>query len=364
MSPDKSFIKYAITLLQVLRDKGGQLRLAETIEAAAERLGLANWQLDQPGFGGEPSIRTDLTWARAHLISWGYLTLVPPDQVRLSATGSAASNTGSIASAEELFSNSQRRFISRLQAAAPAGSSTIAAAAGRAPAPPAPEMTPAAPAPAAEPPPQAPVPEVAPVPAMEPVPVAVSMPMVPPAPIEAPAQEVTPTASPAPGAAFNREGLPTWRDLGTVPGNELISILDSLNPAIFGKLLENLLSRQGFTEVSITERLDDGSISGIGTLAINPLVGIKGMLHIKKTQVPISRALIREFRGTLVGRASKGIFVTTGRFTPEAREEAGRDGVDPIDLFDGIQLVRMLEELEIAVKARTVYDLDPLFFEI
>ncbi|MFM8525211.1 MAG: restriction endonuclease [Cyanobacteriota bacterium] len=356
MSPDKSFIKYAITLLQVLRDKGGQLRLAETIEAAAERLGLASWQLDQPGFGGEPSIRTDLTWARAHLISWGYLTLVAPGQVRLSAQGAAASNTGSIASAEELFSDSQRRFISGLQQAA------ASATTGRPPAPPTPVVTPAATGPIAEIPPSAPEPVVTPVPAMETTAVAPPVPVIPPEPVTARPQEVVSEAASA--AASNREGLPTSRDLGTIKGDDLIPILDSLNEAIFGKLLENLLSRQGFTDVSITERLEDGSISGIGTLAINPLLGLKGMLHIKKTQIPISRALIREFRGTLVGRASKGIFVTTGRFTPEARAEAEREGVDPIDLFDGLQLVRMLEELELVVKARTVYDLDPLFFEV
>ena len=319
MSPDKSFIKFAIPLLQALRDKGGQLRLAESIEAAQERLGLSSSQLDQPGPGGEPSVRTNLTWARAHLISWGYLALVEPDQIRLTATGLATSDSGSFRASEQLFNDAQRRFIYGLQAGGPTESAT-ALADTLPPTPPAPE----------------PVTQI---------------------PGET-TQRPEPSAAPA-----DFQGLPVNRDLGTVPGNELIPILDSLNPTIFGRLLEKLLSRQGFTEVRITERLEDGSISGIGTLAINPLVGIKGMLHLKKTQVPISRALIREFRGTLVGRASKGIFITTGRFTPEAREEADRDGVDPIDLFDGIQLIRMLEELEIAVKARTVYDLDPFFFE-
>lgn len=324
MSPDKSFVKYAIPLLQALRDKGGQLRLAESIEAAAARLGWSGSQLDQTGPGGEPSIRTELTWARAYLISWGYLTLVQPDQVRLTANGLAASEIGSFTATEQLFNDSQRQFIAALKPSADIAPSQ---------------------APAAPPAVTSPAPWTS----------AVS-----------PESEAVP--EPRAAAAASRtdspfEGLPTTRDLGTVPGDELIPILDSLNPTIFGRLLEKLLSRQGFTEVRITERLEDGSISGIGTLAINPLVGIKGMLHLKKTQVPISRALIREFRGTLVGRASKGIFVSTGRFTPEAREEAAREGVDPIDLFDGIQLVRMLEELEIAVKARTVYDLDPLFFE-
>lgn len=328
MSPDKSFIKYAIPILQALRDKGGQLRLAESIEAAAERLGLATWQLDQPGADGQPSIRTDLTWARAHLISWGYLTLTQPDQIRLTASGIAASDTGSFPATEQLFNDSQRHFVAALQAI------TGAAAPATAPA----ASPPSTAAGAATPPPP-PFADPGPAPA---------------APAEAPAATI-PTAT---------DGLPTSRDLGTVPGNDLLPILDSLNPEVLARLLTTLLSRRGFKDVSISERHEDGSMSAIGTLAINPLVSLRGMLYFRKTQVPVNRSLIREFRGTLAGRAGKGIFITTGRFTPEALAEANREGVDPIDLLDGIQLVRMLEELEIVVKARTVYDLDPLFFEV
>ena len=330
MSPDKSFLKYAIPILQALRDKGGQLRLAESIEAAAERLGLASWQLDQPGANGEPSIRTDLTWARAHLISWGYLTVIQRDQVRLTASGVAASDTGSLPATEQLFNDSQRHFVATLQAITGT--------------PPAAPPEPGTPKPLAAPAAQT---EAAPAPGNA---------------DSAPAASPAPAGNPTP--PIGSDVLPTSRDLGTVPGNELLPILDSLSPEVMARLLTSLLSQQGFSDVRICERLEDGSMTAIGTLAINRLVGLKGMLHIKKTQVPISRALIREFRGTLAGRASKGMFITTGRFTPEAMEEAGREGVDPIDLLDGIQLIRMLEDLEIVVKARTVYDLDPLFFEV
>jgi len=45
----------------------------------------------------------------------------------------------------------------------------------------------------------------------------------------------------------------------------------------------------------------------------------------------------------MAGRADKGIIMTTGTFTPEARREASRDGVPPIELIDGEKLVEMLE---------------------
>ena len=45
--------------------------------------------------------------------------------------------------------------------------------------------------------------------------------------------------------------------------------------------------------------------------------------------------MVRDFRGSMQGRAEKGLILTTGRFTQEAQKEANRDGVPPIELIDG-----------------------------
>ena len=44
------------------------------------------------------------------------------------------------------------------------------------------------------------------------------------------------------------------------------------------------------------------------------------------------------------GRAEKGMIITTGRFTKEAKKEANRDGVTPIELIDGERLVNLFEK--------------------
>ena len=64
-----------------------------------------------------------------------------------------------------------------------------------------------------------------------------------------------------------------------------------------------------------------------------------------------------------MGRADKGIIITTGSFTADARKEAIRDGVPPIELVDGEKLVGMLEQLELGLKPRTTYEIDSAFFE-
>jgi len=64
----------------------------------------------------------------------------------------------------------------------------------------------------------------------------------------------------------------------------------------------------------------------------------------------------------MAGRADKGIIITTGTFTAEARREALRDGVVPIELIDGDKLVDMLQNLELGLKPVTTYEIDDAFF--
>jgi restriction system protein len=56
----------------------------------------------------------------------------------------------------------------------------------------------------------------------------------------------------------------------------------------------------------------------------------------------------------MVGRADKGLLVTTGNFSKDAIREATRDGAPAIDLIDGDQLVDKLKELELGVRTKVV----------
>ena len=68
-------------------------------------------------------------------------------------------------------------------------------------------------------------------------------------------------------------------------------------------------------------------------------------------------------REVAAGRADKGIIITTGTFTLDAKKEARRDGVPPIELVDGDLLVQMFERLELGIVPRTTYTVDEKFFE-
>jgi restriction system protein len=52
----------------------------------------------------------------------------------------------------------------------------------------------------------------------------------------------------------------------------------------------------------------------------------------------------------MAGRGDKGLIITTGSFTAEARNEATRDGAPPIDLIDGERLCDLLKEQRLGVE--------------
>jgi len=65
----------------------------------------------------------------------------------------------------------------------------------------------------------------------------------------------------------------------------------------------------------------------------------------------------------MIGRAEKGIIMTTSAFSNEAIQEANREGAPQVELVDGAKLVEMFERVELGVKKREVYDVDPAYFE-
>lgn len=143
----------------------------------------------------------------------------------------------------------------------------------------------------------------------------------------------------------------------------VLAFLQDLPPSGFERFSQRLLRESGFSQVIVTGRSNDGGIDGYGTLEINPLMSFKVLFQCKRYQGSVSPSQVRDFRGAMAGRADKGILLTTGTFTAEARREAARDGTHPIELVDGEKLVRMLEELELGVRPKVVFEVDPTFFE-
>ena len=113
---------------------------------------------------------------------------------------------------------------------------------------------------------------------------------------------------------------------------------------------------------TIVEPIEVSTKSGQVHLEINPFVSFKVLFQCKRYQGAVSSPAIRDFRGAMTGRADKGLILTTGTFSAEAKREAVRDGAPPIELVDCEKLVQLFEHLELGLKPRTTYDLDDMFF--
>lgn len=144
----------------------------------------------------------------------------------------------------------------------------------------------------------------------------------------------------------------------------LIATLRSLSPTGFEKVCRELLRESGFSNVEITGGSADGGIDGYGTLEINPLVSFRVLFQCKRYAQGnlVSRAQVGDFRNATLGRAEKGIILTTSGFSNAAIQEANRDGAARIELIDGDQLVEMFEKAELGLTKRVVYDVDLGYF--
>lgn len=128
----------------------------------------------------------------------------------------------------------------------------------------------------------------------------------------------------------------------------------TLSPAAFERLIQRVLRESGFIQVEVTGRSGDGGIDGKGIARIHGFMSFHVVFQCKRWQGVVGSADIRDFRGAMVGRADKGLFITTGSFSRDALKEAVRDGAPPIDLIDGDQLAEKLKELKLGVVTELV----------
>jgi len=137
-----------------------------------------------------------------------------------------------------------------------------------------------------------------------------------------------------------------WREI-------LLECLLKIDPGAFERLCQRILRESGFVKVEVTGKSGDGGIDGIGVLRLN-LLSFQVFFQCKRWKGSVGPSTIRDFRGAMVGRADKGLVITTATFTADARREATRDGAPAIDLVDGDTLCDLLKSLRIGVSVQQV----------
>lgn len=147
-----------------------------------------------------------------------------------------------------------------------------------------------------------------------------------------------------------------WKD-------ELLAVLGAIAPDAFERLCQRLLREAGFSKVQVTGKTGDGGIDGVGVLKLN-LLSFTVFFQCKRYKGSVGSGAIRDFRGAMMGRADKGLVITTGTFTSDARKEATRDGASAIDLVDGEDLAELLKKHALGIQTEMVEQvtIEPSFF--
>lgn len=148
-----------------------------------------------------------------------------------------------------------------------------------------------------------------------------------------------------------------------VEENKILDVLQALDATTFEHFCKRLLYECGLERLHVTGRPHDAGIDGHGLLRLSPFVTIKVAFQCKRYKGVVGGSALRDFRGAMQGRAEKGIFITTGHFSPDAEKEANRDGAMPIELVDGERLVEIMASKQIGVIRRETFDINQTFFE-
>jgi restriction system protein len=133
---------------------------------------------------------------------------------------------------------------------------------------------------------------------------------------------------------------------------QLLEQLMTIRPSAFERLTRRLLREADFDSVNVTGQSGDGGIDGLGVYRLG-LVSFPVFFQCKRYRGSVGPGAVRDFRGAMAGRGDKGLLITTGSFTTDAKKEATRDGAPPIDLIDGDRLCELLKRYELGVQTTT-----------
>ncbi|MCG7857235.1 restriction endonuclease [Flavihumibacter sediminis] len=150
---------------------------------------------------------------------------------------------------------------------------------------------------------------------------------------------------------------------------EILNKVKSGTPAFFEQLVVELLVKMGYGGTISEAGKNIGKIGdeGIDGIIKEDRLGLDMIfIQAKKWEGTVGRPEIQKFLGALVAQgAKKGVFITTGKFSKEAREFNPK--VDArLVLIDGEQLTKYMIDFNLGVNIHQTYEikrLDNDYFE-
>lgn len=172
-------------------------------------------------------------------------------------------------------------------------------------------------------------------------------------------------------AATPLEQLETaYENLRDKLADELLAKLKKVSPAFFEKVVVELLVKMGYggSRADAGKAIGKSGDGGIDGIIKEDKLGLD-VVYIQAKRWdsnPVGRPDVMQFVGALQAqRANKGIFITTSRFTDDARSYVSQIG-SKIVLIDGEQLTNLMIEHDVGVSTVSLYPvkkIDSDYFE-
>ena len=133
----------------------------------------------------------------------------------------------------------------------------------------------------------------------------------------------------------------------------LSGLLEQLPADSFERLFLRLLGEDGIHDIELTGPND--AIEGIGTVGGGGFFSFRVSFKCIRGGGRVSSGEIEDFRrAVMVGRADRGLLITTGKFTQEAILKAASDRAPEIKLIDVDEFIDKLKELKLGVRSEQV----------
>lgn len=154
----------------------------------------------------------------------------------------------------------------------------------------------------------------------------------------------------------------SFKEISTILQEEILEEVMRQTPYFFENLVVKLLQKIGYgtfiNSGKVTKKSNDEGIDGI----INQdKLGFDAIyIQAKKwdKDSTISRPEIQKFVGALAGQgATKGLFITTAKFSEGAREYSEKQHTTKIVLIDGMELAKLMIEYNLGVSIESVYEI-------
>ena len=149
--------------------------------------------------------------------------------------------------------------------------------------------------------------------------------------------------------------------INTTLADDLRNEIMKQSPAFFEHLVVKLLTQMGYggsveDAGSVVGKSGDEGIDGI--IREDKLGFSRIYIQAKRwdCDMAVGRPEIQKFVGALAGQgASRGLFVTTAKFTREARQYAEKQHTTKVVLVDGTALAKLMIEYNLGVSTEAIY---------